>query len=103
MPAGSPEVRARGFALDQRYSVIAALRISARYAFDFASYFSANIFWRTSCFFGVSTVVLLRAQRTTISMPCLVVSGGVSRPTGVFSRRSRSDSGKSADVLVTSG
>src|SRR5215510_10255046 len=99
MPAGSPQVRARGFAMDQRYSIIADLRTSCRYHFDFASYFSTNILSRISFFFGVSMVVLLRAHKATISMPCLVFSGGVRRPTGVFSSKSRSDSGRSAEVL----
>ena len=49
-------------------------RISARY-----------ILSRISRFFGVSIVVGLRAHSTTISMPCLVISGGVRWPIGVLS------------------
>src|SRR5437868_1275421 len=73
----------------QRYSIIAALRTSSRYALDFFSNFSANIFSRTSRFFGVSTVVGLRPHSATISTPCLVTSGAVRWPTGVLSSSSR--------------
>src|SRR5439155_5765356 len=100
IPAGSPDVSARGLAI-QRYSIIAALRTSCRYAFDFASYFSANILSRISLFFGVSTVVGFLAHSATISTPCFVTSGGVKWPTGVLSSTSRRTAGISADVLVT--
>ena len=53
--------RKRLYHARQRYSIIAALRTSSRYALDFFSNFSANIFSRISRFFGVSTVVGLRA------------------------------------------
>src|SRR5262245_15123479 len=87
--------------MHQRYSIIAALQTSCRYDFGFPTYFSTNLLSRTYFVFGVSMVVLLRAHKATISIPCLVVSGGVRRPTGVFSSMSRSDSGRSAEVLVT--
>src|SRR4029077_4504117 len=101
IPAGSPDVSASGFAMHQRYSIIAALRDSCRYHFDFASYFSAYIFSRISFFFGVSTVVGSLPHNTTISTPCFVTSGGVKWPTGVLSSTSRNDGGMSAEVLVT--
>src|SRR5437899_12365822 len=89
IPAGSPDVSARGLAMRQRYSTIAALRTSCRYAFDFAWNLSANILSRISLFFGVSTVVGFLAHSATISTPCFVTSGGVKWPTGVLSRTSR--------------
>src|ERR1700760_4525034 len=101
IPAGSPEVSARGLAMPQRYSIIAALRICARYAFDLASNLVANILSRMAFFCGVSTVVGLRPHRATISTPCLVTSGVVRCPIGVLSRPSRIEAGISAEVLVT--
>ena len=53
-----------------------------------------------SRFFGVSTLVGFRSHNATISTPCLVISGGVKRPTGVLSRSSRSGPGMSAEVLM---
>src|ERR1700676_120784 len=84
-----------------RYSIIAALRTSCRYDFDFASYFSTYIFSRISFFFGVSTVVGSFPHNATISTPCFVSSGGVKWPTGVPLRTSRSEWGMSAEVLTT--
>src|ERR1700726_2045801 len=101
IPAGSPEVSARGLAMRQRYSIIAALRHSCRYHFDFASYFSAYILSRISFFFGVSTVVGFLPHSATISTPCLVISGGVKWPIGVLSSTSRRTGGMSAEVLTT--
>src|SRR5579864_6739214 len=101
IPAGSPDVSAIGFAIRQRYSIIADLRHSCRYHFDLASYFSAYILSRTSFFFGVSMVVGSRPHKATISTPCLVNSGGVRWPTGVLSSNSRSEGGMSAEVLTT--
>src|SRR5580692_12079471 len=92
IPEGSPVVSARGFVMRQRrllllgcslllafsrYSIIAAARMSFRYAFDFASNFAANILSRISFFFGVSTLVGFLAHSATISTPCFVTSGGV--------------------------
>src|SRR6476659_7874886 len=101
IPAGSPDVSARGLAMHQRYSIIAALRTSRKYDFDFASYFSAYILSRISRFFGVSTVVGFLAHSATISTPCFVTSGGVKWPTGVLLSKSRRTGGISAEVLVT--
>src|SRR4030088_566565 len=101
IPAGSPDVSARGFAMRQRHSIIAALRMSCRYAFDFASYFSAYIFSRISFFFGVSTVVGFLAHSAAISTPCFVTSGAVKWPIGVLSSPSRRTAGISAGVFVT--
>src|SRR5579872_171079 len=101
---------ARGFArcqrerlchIRQRYSIIAALRTSCKYDFDFASYFSLYIFSRTSLFLGESTVVGSLPHNTTISTPCFVISGGVRWPIGVLSSTSLSTCGMSAEVLVT--
>src|ERR1700722_8722790 len=86
---------------DFGYSIIAAARTSRKYALDFASYFSANILSRISFFLGVSTLVGSLAHSTTISMPCLVTSGGVRWPICMPSSTSRSEGGMSAEVLVT--
>src|SRR3954466_13072503 len=96
IPAGSPDVSARGLAMRQRYSIIAALRTSCRYDFDFASYFSAYILSRISFFFGVSTVVVFLGAHPNHLTPCFVTSGGVKWPTGVLSRTSRRTAGMSA-------
>ena len=96
IPAGSPSVSARGSASVAPspfylYSIIAALRISLRKRFDIGPGIApAYISSRTCRCAGVSAVVCFLSHSANNSIPCCVTSGGVSLPTGMLSRISRS-------------
>jgi len=89
----------KGFAIRQRYSVIAAPRTSCRYDFDFASYFSAYIFSRIS-FFSVYRRWSDPFRRTqpSPSLLCLLGQGQMADQSAIerFTKRG----GMSAEALT---
>ncbi len=103
IPAGSPDVSARGFC-HQRSTVfdhrgLADVRqIGLRFRLVFLQRTSCRGFPASSACRSWSACV---SHNATISTPCLVISGGVRWPIGVLSSKSRSGPGMSAEVLVT--